>query len=175
MAQLRKTALSLPEVVRHDLGDGRVAFTVRDERFAWVDEHGHVHLHLPAAAADAFLAAHPTAERPARGATSTGVRVPLVDIGGQQLNHWVRQAWLGLAPKRLAAQVAAAGTAAAGEVGDLPKGIGKPATQALTSAGVTTLAQVARLTDAELLAMHGVGPKAVRVLRATLGASDQKV
>jgi hypothetical protein len=141
---------------------------VRDERFASVDEQGRVHLHLPATEADGFLAAHPTAERLARGATSTGVRVPLGDIGGRQLNHWVRQAWRQRAPKRLAAQLAAAG-AAAGEVGDLPKGIGKPATRALASAGVTTLAHVARLTDAELTAMRGVGPKAVGLLREALG------
>ncbi|GGL17411.1 hypothetical protein [Planomonospora parontospora] len=37
-------------------------------------------------------------------------------------------------------------------------------------AGLTTLAQVAGLTEAELLAMHGVGPKAVRILREALGA-----
>jgi predicted flap endonuclease-1-like 5' DNA nuclease len=55
-----------------------------------------------------------------------------------------------------------------GEVGDLPKGIGRPATRALAGAGITTLAQVAALTDAELLAMHGVGPRAVHVLRETL-------
>ncbi|MEU2201560.1 hypothetical protein [Isoptericola sp. NPDC019482] len=35
----------------------------------------------------------------------------------------------------------------------------------LAGAGVTTLAVVAARTDAELLALHGVGPKAVRILR----------
>jgi predicted flap endonuclease-1-like 5' DNA nuclease len=68
----------------------------------------------------------------------------------------------------MAARAAEAETAEPGEVGDLPKGIGRPATRALTAIGVTTLAQVARLSDAELLAVHGVGPKAVRVLRAAL-------
>ena len=42
--------------------------------------------------------------------------------------------------------------------------IGRPATSALMAAGVTTLAQVAALGRRELLAMHGVGPKAVRLL-----------
>ncbi|MCC8249927.1 hypothetical protein [Saccharothrix luteola] len=158
IAQLRKTALSLPEVAAHDR-----AFTVRDKRFASVDEHDRVHLHLPAAEVDALLAAHPTAERLPRG-----VRVPLGDVDGQQLNHWVRRAWLWRAPEELSARAAEAETAEAGEVGDLPKGIGRPATRALTAIGVTTLAQVARLSDAELLAVHGVGPKAVRVLRAAL-------
>jgi predicted flap endonuclease-1-like 5' DNA nuclease len=39
-----------------------------------------------------------------------------------------------------------------------------------TNAGITTLDQVAELSDAELGAMHGVGPKAVRVLREALDA-----
>ncbi|MGV9299915.1 hypothetical protein [Amycolatopsis sp. NPDC003676] len=95
--------------------------------------------------------------------------MPIGDLNGQQLNHWVRRAWLARAPKRLAAPVAAAGTAVAGEVGDLPKAIGSPATRALHGAGITTLAQTAEWTDAELLALHGVGPKAVRLLREVQG------
>lgn len=114
------------------------------------------------------MSRHPTAQRLVRGATPVGVRVPIGDINGQQLNHWVRRAWLSRAPKQLAARVAAGDTAAPGEVGDLPKAIGGPATRALTGAGITTLAQVAALTDADLLAMHGVGPRAVRILRETL-------
>ncbi|TQM85162.1 hypothetical protein FHX81_7635 [Saccharothrix saharensis] len=156
--QLRETALSLPEVDARDR-----AFTVRGKRFASVDAHDRVHLHLPAEEVDAVLAAHPTAERQPRG-----VRVPLGDVDGRRLDHWVRRAWLARAPKSLAAQAVAAEGAEPGEVGNLPKGIGRPATRALTAIGVTTLAQVARLGDAELLAVHGVGPKAVRVLRAAL-------
>ena len=77
----------------------------------------------------------------------------------------------GRAPRRPAEKAATAATATAdaaggaGAAGDLPKSIGGPATRALVNAGITTLAQVARLGDAELLAMHGVGPKAVRLLR----------
>ncbi|MFJ6674887.1 hypothetical protein ACIQMJ_27620 [Actinosynnema sp. NPDC091369] len=156
--QLQKTALSLPEVAAHD-----GAFTVRGERFASADEHDRVHLHLPAAEVDAVLAAHPTAER-----LTGGVRVPLGDVDGQRLDHWVRRAWLSRVPQDLAARTVAAETAEPGEVGDLPQGIGRPATRALTALGVTTLAQVAELSDAELLAVHGVGPKAVRVLREAL-------
>lgn len=48
---------------------------------------------------------------------------------------------------------------------DLPENIGRPAHAALVAAGITTLKQVAKLTDKELLALHGVGPKAVRILR----------
>lgn len=50
----------------------------------------------------------------------------------------------------------------------IPAKVGKPALRALTAAGVTTLSQVAERSDSDLLALHGVGPKAVRVLRAAL-------
>lgn len=52
-------------------------------------------------------------------------------------------------------------------IGDLPA-IGRPATSALLAAGITRLEQVAQIGDAELLALHGVGPKAVRILRRAL-------
>ncbi|WP_214105737.1 DNA-binding protein [Acrocarpospora catenulata] len=51
---------------------------------------------------------------------------------------------------------------------DLPPAIGKPATRALLGAGLTTLAQVATRTEKELLALHGVGPRAVRILSESL-------
>ncbi|GIF68390.1 hypothetical protein Ais01nite_64250 [Asanoa ishikariensis] len=53
------------------------------------------------------------------------------------------------------------------QIGDLPP-IGRPATSALLLAGITTLAQVATHRRADLLAMHGVGPKAVTILAAAL-------
>jgi len=49
----------------------------------------------------------------------------------------------------------------------LPK-IGKPATGALAHIGITRLSQVARMTRAELLELHGVGPKAVGILEQAL-------
>lgn len=48
---------------------------------------------------------------------------------------------------------------------DLPSSIGRPATNGLAAAGITNLPDALRLSDAELLALHGVGPKAVRLLR----------
>ena len=50
----------------------------------------------------------------------------------------------------------------------LPRSIGRPATNALHHAGIDRLAQVATLTEAELLRIHGVGPKAVQILRDAL-------
>ncbi|MEU6948340.1 helix-hairpin-helix domain-containing protein [Streptomyces sp. NPDC046316] len=51
---------------------------------------------------------------------------------------------------------------------DLPRGIGAPATRALTGAGYTTLDALAGVPRAELAALHGVGPKALRVLQESL-------
>ncbi len=55
---------------------------------------------------------------------------------------------------------------------DLPKGIGKVATRELSLAGLTSLDDLTTVAEAELLAIHGVGPKAVRILREELAARD---
>ena len=57
-------------------------------------------------------------------------------------------------------------------VGDLPHSIGRPASQALALAGWDSLAVVAARSDRELLALHGVGPKAVRILREAIAEED---
>lgn len=51
---------------------------------------------------------------------------------------------------------------------DLPRGIGAPATRALRAAGYTQLEQLVGVPERELAALHGVGPKAIRVLRTAL-------
>ena len=53
------------------------------------------------------------------------------------------------------------------QIGDLPR-IGRPANSALLAAGVSTLAEVAKIGRRNLLAMHGIGPKAVRILSESL-------
>jgi hypothetical protein len=50
----------------------------------------------------------------------------------------------------------------------LPRNIGAPATRALTAAGYTELAQLANVPVAELSKLHGVGPKALRLLQEAL-------
>lgn len=45
----------------------------------------------------------------------------------------------------------------------LPK-ISAPATRALATIGVTIVEQLAEHTEQELLALHGFGPKAIRIL-----------
>ena len=47
----------------------------------------------------------------------------------------------------------------------LPRSIGAPATRALTAAGYTELSQLADVPAADLAKLHGVGPKALRLLR----------
>ncbi len=44
--------------------------------------------------------------------------------------------------------------------------VGGPVRGALAHAGLTTWGQVDALSDRELLALHGVGPRGVRILRA---------
>ena len=57
---------------------------------------------------------------------------------------------------------------------ELPK-IGAPATRALESIGISRLDQVADRTIAELLALHGFGPKALRILEVALAARGQSL
>ena len=50
----------------------------------------------------------------------------------------------------------------------LPSNIGAPATRALTAAGYTGLGQLNGVRAAELGKLHGVGPKALRLLQEAL-------
>ena len=53
------------------------------------------------------------------------------------------------------------------QASDLPK-IGQPAQRALTGAGYWRLEQLAAVSAADLLRLHGMGPKALGILRAAL-------
>ena len=53
-------------------------------------------------------------------------------------------------------------------VGDLPNEMGKTAPRELQRAGIDSLAKVSEHSEKELLAIHGVGPKSIRILRAAL-------
>lgn len=63
-----------------------------------------------------------------------------------------------------------AGTPDVRPVGDLPNEIGKTAARELSLNGITNLGQVAHHSREELLAIHGVGPKAIRILEGALAA-----
>lgn len=165
-AQLRKAVLALPET-EEDTRFGTLAFRILGKEFASAAADGWVRLWLPESEAESALAEHPTGERLTRADRPVGVRIPLADINGMVLNALVRAAWRHRAPRR---SVAALTAAERGDpsTGDLPASIGRPATRALHGAGLTTLDQVAARSKDELLALHGVGPKAVRLLAEAL-------
>ncbi|WP_418275543.1 hypothetical protein ACNHYB_11850 [Isoptericola jiangsuensis] len=96
--QLRKAALALPDVVESD-----GAFRVHDVVF--VAEVPGVGIEL---ALDRDDTERMTAEIGAAVSTAGGVSVSLDALDGQQLNHWVRRAWLAQAPRDLAGEILAA-------------------------------------------------------------------
>jgi hypothetical protein len=57
----------------------------------------------------------------------------------------------------------------------LPRSIGAPATRALTAAGYSELSQLANVPVAELSKLHGVGPKALRLLQEALQAQGKSL
>lgn len=136
-AQIRKAALALPETT--ETRGTPTVYAVRGVTFATV-----------------------TADR--RLTVPGGEHVALAEVNGMQSNALVRDAWFAAAPDDLAERLRAADSAVAGEVGDLPKAIGTPATRALVEHGVTSLADLKGIDGAELASWHGVGPKAVRIL-----------
>ncbi|GKS14169.1 hypothetical protein YDYSY3_51690 [Paenibacillus chitinolyticus] len=60
--------------------------------------------------------------------------------------------------------------AASGPESDFPAGLSKPALRALAGAGFLRLEQLARVTEKELLQLHGMGPKGIEALRPALAA-----
>ncbi|MCC5969044.1 MAG: hypothetical protein JJU15_03780 [Pararhodobacter sp.] len=53
-------------------------------------------------------------------------------------------------------------------VGDLPGTIGKTAARELSHHGIDSLDRMASHSKKQLLAIHGVGPKAIRILGESL-------
>ena len=56
----------------------------------------------------------------------------------------------------------------------LPSTIGEPATRALNNQGFSYLEELTRLTESELLSLHGLGPKAITILRQALKEQGQE-
>jgi hypothetical protein len=167
VARVRKGALALPEV-EEGTHFGMVAFAVRGKNFASLTrDQRQVRIHLPQDLVGTTTAEHPAAEPLVRMGTTIGVSLPLDGLDVRLLDRLLHQGWAAAAPKRLVTAQGPA-TAAARTIG-LPA-VGRPAAAALGFAGITTLEEVSRHTEAELLDLHGVGPKAVRVLREALAA-----
>lgn len=53
---------------------------------------------------------------------------------------------------------------------DLPTKLSNPARRALAAAGFVRLEQFSRLSEADVLQLHGVGPKAIDMIRDALAA-----
>ncbi|USB33402.1 hypothetical protein [Paenibacillus sp. YPG26] len=51
---------------------------------------------------------------------------------------------------------------------DLPAGLAKPAIRALTHAGLLNLEQISRRSENEIKQLHGIGPNALKLIRAAL-------
>jgi hypothetical protein len=168
VGRVRKGALALPEV-EEGTHFGMVAFSVRGENFVFLTEdERQVRVHLPQHVVESTVAEHPEAEPVVRMGKTIGVSLALDGLDVRLLDRLLQQGWQAAAPKRLVAGRGPA-TAASRTIG-LPA-VGRPAAAALGLAGITTLGEVAKHTEAELLHLHGVGPKAVRVLREALAAS----
>lgn len=50
----------------------------------------------------------------------------------------------------------------------LPSGMGKPALRALAAEGITKLEELSAISKKELLKLHGIGPKAIRIIKEEL-------
>jgi hypothetical protein len=55
-----------------------------------------------------------------------------------------------------------------------PTGMSGPALRALSVAGVRSMDELTRWTEADLVALHGMGPKGVRLLREALAESGRR-
>lgn len=65
-------------------------------------------------------------------------------------------------------------TAANASENSMHQGLAKPAQRALANAGIKTIAQLAKKSEAEIAALHGMGPNAIAALKRTLGAKGLK-
>lgn len=54
-----------------------------------------------------------------------------------------------------------------------PPGVAKPAQRALASAGYTHLDQLTKARESDLATLHGMGPKALAILKAALAAKGK--
>jgi hypothetical protein len=53
---------------------------------------------------------------------------------------------------------------------DLPAGLAKPAQRALANAGYSQLEDFAKLSEDEVMKLHGMGPNALKLIRQALRA-----
>jgi len=56
---------------------------------------------------------------------------------------------------------------------EFPPGVAQPAIRVLKSVGITRLEQCAKVTEAKLAMLHGMGPNALGLIREALKAKGQ--
>lgn len=56
---------------------------------------------------------------------------------------------------------------------NFPKGISQPALRALANAGFTKLDDLTKVKEEDLLKLHGMGPKAIRVIKKALNETGK--
>jgi hypothetical protein len=59
------------------------------------------------------------------------------------------------------------------QISDFPAGLSAPARRALDGAGYVRLEQLTRVSETELKKLHGMGPKAINLLRSALEEKGQ--
>lgn len=59
------------------------------------------------------------------------------------------------------------------QASDLPTELAKPARRALIQAGYLQLEQISKLSETEILKLHGMGPKALEQIRRSLAANGK--
>lgn len=89
------------------------------------------------------------------------VRLDLIEVA--RLREVVTDAWFCVAPGTLA-QLHDLELVVSGARPGLPAAIGSPAVRALHAAGYSDLEDLSGISQEALLAIHGVGPKAARIL-----------
>lgn len=167
LAHVRTAVKRLAEVARVD-GAGTESWAVDGRTFLVVTaDRTAVELVLPADDAEKVTIDVPGASVLVDGDVVAGVRVPLDAVNGMQANAVIGRAWAHRAPVRLTDVSAAAAVTD----GDLPRSIGRPATSALHGAGIATLAELSTRRPTEIAALHGMGPRAVGLLREALEAA----
>lgn len=171
LQRVRRMCLALPGSEER-LSHGEPAFFVGRKVFVVFanNHHGDGRVAIWAPAPPGYQAAK-TAERPKvffvppyvgqRG----WVGIVLSQIDDKDLRFHIQVAWELIAPKKVRMAVQAVAAAE-----DLPKGIGAPARRALAQAGYIRLEQLNGVPRVTLSKLHGMGPKALRMLETALKA-----
>lgn len=106
------------------------------------------------------------------GHPSVLVRLDRVDR--EELNELLVEAWAARAPRRLLTahepELFPGRPGRTSGASDFPRTMGTVAPRELEAHGITHIGQLPSWTERELLAIHGVGPKAIHILREELDA-----